>query len=906
MSRASFFKVREAFHTMLELSKHERLSFLATMASQDPEVHAEVLSLMEQEPDDLLDGFLRVPALGTGFSVCAAVFPQEPPSVPNQLGSFRIKRILGGGLYSLVLHAEENRPDCPPRSVALKILRPGCCSESMRRRFIAEGDSLLAITHEDVVRVFSRGVFEDFGPWQGTPFLCLEYVDGTSIDEFCRRETLNRQERLDLFARVCDAIQHAHHKGIIHRDLKVTNILVSRSNRKYSPKVIDFGVALNSKDEPSATLTRHGELLGTISNMSPEQLSGNSNGVDTRTDVYSLGVVLYELVTNQPLWDLEGLSFLEATRVIAGLDRPPACGIDGDLRTIITKSLERERDQRYPTVSELAADVRRFRDGFPIMARPPTIQGILARWAWRHRAFTILSGVTSIILLFAAIHFVRSKAKASRNNREMRDTLSAALDISLSIAEFPEKSKTHVANLEDLHSISNDLTARDPENRDFWDCHATIQGALSDAYVKEDNHSQGRALAEDSLRLRQRLVESDPGSVDLRKKLSLAYVRLGDAKRREDDSQGSLEAYLEALQIDDFLAAEGPNERELQDNLGWSHDRIGHYYLERRMDDLAAACIADQLRIARWLVQRFKGDYRGYFLLSEGLKKSHVISARNKDPLQFRLNLLDEALSAARKAVELEPRNGLLQDRLGSILIRIGNQLDDMDPLMALSHLDQGISITRDLYRADPSRTDLLSRIYFAGTGRARALLILGRTEDAAVQINQSVQGISAIVSIRGTHVMRRRLANALLIMVDVLERQLRIEEASEALVQAHGINLDLARESDDPLTDQLRCGQLLINRPAHPEDRDRGLKMLLNGSDRFPQEPSFLEAAIRELIRVEEIGEARLKLKEWLEKYGGSVGAQTRTRVISIFDEIEEASDNDRSSESGLESGSR
>src|SRR5215218_4861793 len=306
------------------------------------------------------------------------------------IGPYKLLQQIGEGGMGTVFMAEQTRPVL--RKVALKVIKPGMDSRQVVARFEAERQALAMMDHANIARVFDGGATE-----AGLPYFVMELVQGVPITKYCDDNRLTPRERLELFVPVCQAIQHAHTKGIIHRDIKPTNVLVTLYDGRPVPKVIDFGVAkaVDQKLTDRTLFTQYGTLVGTLEYMSPEQAEASGLGVDTRSDVYSLGVLLYELLTGStPLTRtrLKEAAYAEVLRMIkeeepprpstrlsdsgaalasisARRHREPASLtrlVRGELDWIVMKTLEKDRGRRYETASAFAADLRRYLNDEPV------------------------------------------------------------------------------------------------------------------------------------------------------------------------------------------------------------------------------------------------------------------------------------------------------------------------------------------------------------------------------------------------------------------------------------------------------------------------------------------------------------------------------------------------------------
>jgi hypothetical protein len=325
--------------------------------------------------------------------------PHQPLSseLPREIANYRIlSRIAEGGMGIVYEALQES----PRRRIALKVLKSGLSSTDARRRFEYECGLLGRLRHPCIAQVYQAASFE-LVTGHRVPVFAMELVqDGLPITEFARERQLTRRQRLELFLKVLDGVQHGHQHAIVHRDLKPHNILVDAGGQ---PKIIDFGVAreLEPSDHDAGVQTHTGELLGTPRYMSPEQCGGRSEEIDVRTDVYSLGVVLFELLTGELPYTLEGGSIVELARVIREQAPARLSAVAGtrpdDLDTIAAKALEKVPDRRYASVTALADDIRRYLHREPIAARPPSAAYQLKMFARRNTAAVV--GLVAVVTL---------------------------------------------------------------------------------------------------------------------------------------------------------------------------------------------------------------------------------------------------------------------------------------------------------------------------------------------------------------------------------------------------------------------------------------------------------------------------------------------------------------------------
>ena len=339
----------------------------------------------------------------------------------DTIGPYKLLQQIGEGGMGVVYMAEQNEP--VRRKVALKIIKPGMDSKQVIARFEAEQQALALMDHPNIAKVLDAGTTDS-----GRPYFVMELVKGQPITEYCDQHRLTPRERLELFVPVCQAIQHAHQKGIIHRDIKPSNILVAEYDEQAVPKVIDFGVAkaINQPLTEKTMFTAFGQIVGTLEYMSPEQAKVNQLDIDTRTDVYSLGVLLYELLTGTTPFDkqrLRAAAWDEMLRIIREEEPPkpstrlsdsqqsvPSISADrhtepakltklvrGELDWIVMKALEKDRARRYDTASALAADIGHYLQDEPVVACPPSAAYRFRKFARRNKVALAVAG---LILLF--------------------------------------------------------------------------------------------------------------------------------------------------------------------------------------------------------------------------------------------------------------------------------------------------------------------------------------------------------------------------------------------------------------------------------------------------------------------------------------------------------------------------
>ena len=447
---------REIFFEALEMPTPEgRAAYLHGACGRDVTLRRKVDELLKEHFSN--DSLLAGPAL----EGAAPAVPVPPPSEASaqMLGRYKLLEKIGEGGFGDVWMAEQREP--VKRRVALKIIKLGMDSRQIVARFEAERQALAMMDHPNIAKIFDAGTTE-----AGRPYFVMELVRGIKITEYCDQNQLPTKERLDLFIKVCQAIQHAHQKGIIHRDIKPSNILVTLHDGVPVPKVIDFGIAKATQGEltDKTVFTQFQQFIGTPAYISPEQAEMSSLDIDTRADIYSLGVLLYELLVGQTPFDAKEMmkGGLEAlvriirerepmrpstklntlpgdARTTAGKRRQTDAGklvhqIQGDLDWIVMKCLEKDRAQRYDTANGLAADLKRHLNNEPVLARSPSAAYRFQKMVRRNKlAFAAVTSVAAALVL-GVVASTWQAIRATHAEREQNRQREAAVKASASEA----------------------------------------------------------------------------------------------------------------------------------------------------------------------------------------------------------------------------------------------------------------------------------------------------------------------------------------------------------------------------------------------------------------------------------------------------------------------------------------
>ena len=650
MSQERHRQAKEIFLAARKQPLEARIAFAREACGDDRELLREVESLL-----DFLDragGPLDPPS------------PSDAGAAPRRIGEYRILRKLGEGGMGEVYLAEQESPI--RRTVALKVIKWGLDSAQVLARFESERQALALMDHPAIARVFQAGATEG-----GRPYFAMEHVKGLPITEYCDRHRLDLRSRLELFQALCSGVEHAHRKGVIHRDIKPSNVLVELRLRpsgatgtdgEHHPKLIDFGVAKATAQRlTERTLdTEHGQWIGTPEHMSPEQAELGGVEVDERTDVYSLGVLLYELLAGVPPFDPEALrelGFDEMRRKIREDEPPRPSGrlrrllevasagdprlvsyrqLEGDLDWIVMKTLEKDPERRYRSPAQLAADVGRHLTDQPVRARPPGVAYRLGKLVRRHRR-ALVAGAIALAALFAGI---------------------AAT--TLWLQPPPAAPDVQPESVRDLYrSGRQQLRDRNPE---------ALAGAIElfrQAIALDPGHAQAQAgLAEGLILLARRGdlpmadAERQAGAalrraLELDGELAEAHAALGLLRSTIDDLEGAETALRRAVELDEGLAS--------------AHLWLGRVLAERNRTDEADAAyrraleldplnLAAHHAVARALMNRGRypeamQQFRRWLRIEPDSAETYRVMAIYARTY----GRLDDAVRWAHRAAELDP-----------------------------------------------------------------------------------------------------------------------------------------------------------------------------------------------------------------------------------------------------------
>ncbi len=732
-------RIEEVFSAALDVADDERGTFLVEACGSDEPLRREVEALLASHKR--AGDFILAPV----FEVALNLIEHSEAALEKgrRIGPYEVVREIGrGGMGTVYLAARAD--DEYRKQVAIKVIKRGMDSDDILRRFRNERQILASLDHPNIARLLDGGTTEE-----GLPYFVLEYIDGAPFDRYCDEHRLPTLERLQLFRRVCEAVQYAHQNLIVHRDLKPSNILVTSEGE---PKLLDFGIAkLLDPDliEEVSAQTETSMRLMTRDYASPEQVRGHR--VTTATDIYSLGVVLYEALTgvrpyksnpaspdgpsqaspeSEPSKPSDAIadsgsrragSTISSSNPQSGIHNPKL--LRGDLDNIVLMALRKEPQRRYGSAAEFSADIQRYLDGLPVMARKDTLQYRLSKFVLRNRVAVAAAVLILLTVVVGVAMTVREKRKADRRFSEVRHLANSLIfEVDDEIQKGPTKGRAMIAKraLEYLDNL-----ARESGNE------YGLQLELAAGYLKIGD-IQGKpyrpnlgdtAGAEASYRKAKAILESltavEPTDLEAQRYLSLSYQSLGRVQQRNGDWNSALESERKAVAVSEALLAANPSSLQYRNLLADNYLHFGEaLYLTGRETAIADHHQAIEyfrkalvIHASLALAEPDKGEYR----YAAGVDYEYVGIAFNRlgdmtgDVENYRAALenhrkeleINEALAAS------DPSNAAYRRIVADVYGEVGlSQLKLGRPAEALENLRHRLAIFESIRTSDPTNVE--------------------------------------------------------------------------------------------------------------------------------------------------------------------------------------------------------
>ncbi|RNC81644.1 MAG: serine/threonine protein kinase [Phycisphaera sp.] len=739
-------EIKRILDEAADLSSAERDRYLDEACADDASLRSEVESLLKhlESPSEISDQTQPM----SGLPGLGDVIPS-----PTQIGPYEVIDKIGEGGMGVVYKATQS---LPRRTVALKVIKPQMVTRHSLERFHFETQVLGRLQHPGIAQIYDAGTTRtDFGE---QPYFAMEYIRGTPLSEYVKLRHCTLQERLALVQKIADAVHHAHTRGVVHRDIKPANILVTEDGQ---PKILDFGVArsIGADIDDSANMTRVGQLVGTVPYMSPEQVGGESDEIDARSDIYSLGVVLYELLAGHLPYNLEKQLVHEAVRVIREVEPEHLSSVSrvykGDIETIVSKALSKERTRRYQSASEFSADIHRYLTNQPVLARPASAWYQVSKLAKRHKmtAVGITIASAGIVLGLGVAIWQLDRALSAEADLQDKNT---QLAIALGNEEKQRKRAEDV--LEKLRSFTAMLG-------DFEEAIRRLEGATS----------ARRVLAENSLAVLKELAETGETYSWIREDIADASLSMGEIALVGAETLPIAESSFQmGSDLFGALLAEQPDKLKYQ--LGGIRAKLGlSAVLLRQGSTQAAAALSSEAEqecaliiqenpgeqsplevrfhvlIQRGAVLRYQArfadalaSYQAAKELARSFSESDleiqdaiVRAARGEAVVLNDLGRTDEAdevfteaLEASRSFVVSYPRDAVGKQRLIELLYYVAErQEQEGEDAEALLLHQERLSLATDLAQADPDNETAQVAVVTSHDAISHAQLELEETE---------------------------------------------------------------------------------------------------------------------------------------------------------------------------------
>lgn len=863
---------------LLRAAGEERAAYLKEACGDHVQLLERVERLLRAHNDAL--SFLETPPSAIVREASPTLDQTIAEKPGTQIGPYKLLQQIGEGGMGIVYMAEQLEP--VKRRVALKIIKPGMDTRQVIARFEAERQALSLMDHPNIAKVLDAGTTGEPGSVSsGRPYFVMELVKGQPITQYCDEKHLTPRQRLELLLPVCQAIQHAHQKGIIHRDIKPTNILVAEYDQQPVPKVIDFGVAkATSKALTEKTMfTGLGQIVGTLEYMSPEQAKVNQLDIDTRSDIYSLGVLLYELLTGSTPFDrqrLRSAAFDEMLRIIreeeppkpstklsASKDSLPSISaqrqtepakltklVRGELDWIVMKALEKDRNRRYETANGFAVDVQRYLADEAVLACPPSAAYRMRKFARRHRGPVLGAAVIAVLLLGGiigtSVGLIQAKrargvaqANAERAEANFKEARTAVDDMYTQVAEKWLAQQPHLETVQ-REFLQKALQFYERFAREYSsDPSMRLESARAYRRIGEIQRKLGKApqaeqafkKAAESL---QELVVQFPEAPEYRHELANTLHKLGDHLAETGSIPEAASAYRRALDLQEKLVGEFQDIPEYRRDLA-----LGLYSLGKRLIDLGAerSEIEKPFRRSVDLLEKLRvefpkvTEYRAYLACSlRALGHYLAVRCHNDQGIQYQ----NEAIALLEEVTVESPSNPTYRTILGEAYCWSSQ---GQPPQEAERSLRKALNVQRKLAADFPSVSNIRYDV-------VRSLVMLAREVLEASRAEQAEDAYAEAIAIEETlaketptvHFYRSRLGLTYRQLANLLSRTGKLPEAEKRYCQS----ITVFEKLVDDFPNMDFGGNL--------DDAYSGFGSLLRSTGRLEEETRLFQERIAEL----------------------------------------------------------